>query len=50
MSFWSQFWTWFLLLGLALFAVLAVVVSIGGLVDIRALFKRIREQHRQPPR
>lgn len=45
MSFWASFWTWFLLFGLAVFAGLAVVVTIGGAFDIRALFARIRKQH-----
>jgi len=45
MSFWSQFWMWFLLFGLAVFLGLAVAVSIGGFFDVRAMFKSIREQH-----
>jgi hypothetical protein len=44
MAFWVNFWMWLLLFGLLLFLGLAVVVSIGGLIDIRALFKRVREQ------
>jgi hypothetical protein len=49
MTFWTGFWTWFLLFGLALFFGLAVVVSVGGFFDIRALFKSIRQQHERPP-
>ena len=45
MAFWVNFWTWLLLFGLLLFLGLAVVVSIGGFLDIRALFSRVREQH-----
>ena len=45
MAFWTQFWTWLLLFALVVFLGLAVVVSIGGLLDIRALFKTIRDQH-----
>ena len=45
MSGWAQFWAWFLGFGLVLFFGLAVVVTIGGFFDIRALFKTIREQH-----
>jgi hypothetical protein len=45
MSFWAQFWMWFLVFGLVMFAGLAVAVSIGGFFDVRAMFKRIREQH-----
>jgi hypothetical protein len=47
MSFWPQFWMWVLLFGLAVFCGLAVVVSIGGVFDIRALFRSIRRQHDQ---
>jgi hypothetical protein len=49
MSYWAAFWGWFLLLGLVVFLGLAIVVSIGGFFDIRALFKSIRRQHEQKP-
>ncbi|MFQ5805388.1 MAG: hypothetical protein ACE5I3_02930 [Phycisphaerae bacterium] len=45
MAFWPQFWMWFLLFGLVIFLGLAIAVSVGGLFDVRAMFKRIREQH-----
>ena len=45
MTFWIWFWTIFLLASLALFAVLAVVVSIGGFFDIKRMFERLKEQH-----
>ena len=45
MDGWAQFWTWLFIIGLTLFCGLAVVVSIRGLADIRALFKGVREQH-----
>ncbi len=41
MNAWAHFWTWFLVLGLAVFFGLAIVVTIGGLYDIRALFHRL---------
>ena len=50
MSFWPQFWTWFLIASLALFLGLAIVVSIGGLFDIRALLRNIRDQHERQAR
>lgn len=50
MSVWAGFWTWFLIFALVLFLGLAVVVSIGGLFDIRALFRKIRSQHGEEPR
>lgn len=41
MNFWINLWTLFFLLSLALFGGLAVVVTIGGFFDIRALFKSL---------
>ncbi|HUW58538.1 MAG TPA: hypothetical protein VMZ92_18020 [Planctomycetota bacterium] len=45
MNAWMGFWTGVLIFGIAIFAVLAVVVGIGALFDIRDLFRGIREQH-----
>jgi len=45
MSWWAVFWTWFLVFGLAAFVGLAVVVAIGGLFDIRALFRTLGRRH-----
>ena len=39
MNFWIDFWTVFFFASLAVFAGLAVVVSIGGFFNIRSLFK-----------
>jgi hypothetical protein len=50
MTYWSTFWTWFLIFALAIFLGLAVVVSVGGLFDIRALFRSIRSQHGEESR
>ena len=36
---WAKIWTFFFFLSLAIFAVLAVVVTIGGFFNIRSLFK-----------
>ena len=44
MIFWQILWAAVLVGGLALFAGLAIVVSIGGFFDIRSLFKSIEEQ------
>ena len=44
MSFWIDFWTIFFMASLALFAVVAVVVSIGGFFDIRSLFKSLADR------
>lgn len=44
MTFWIWFWTVFLFASLALFAGLAVVVSVGGFSDILSLFRTIEKQ------
>jgi len=45
---WVKFWSFFFFLSLALFAGLAVVVTIGGFFNIRSLFKSLREQAAAP--
>ena len=47
MKFWIDFWTIFFYASLALFAGLAVVVSIGGFFNIRSLFKSLSERSGQ---
>ncbi len=46
MAFWVPFWGVVLLIGLFIFAIVAVVVGIGGFFDIRSLFESIDRQHR----
>jgi len=41
MNFWIDFWSWFFFLSLAVFAILAVVVSVGGFFNILSLFKTL---------
>jgi hypothetical protein len=45
LEFWILLWKVVLIGGIGLFAVLAVVVTIGGAMDIRRLFKTLREEH-----
>ena len=47
MSFWIDFWTIFFVVSLAVFAVVAVVVSIGGFFDIRSLFRGLADRNSQ---
>ena len=42
MDFWISFWTKFFIVSLILFALLAVVVTIGGFFNIRSLFKNLK--------
>ena len=44
MNFWIDFWTIFFFASLAVFAGLAVVVSIGGFFNIRSLFKSLTDR------
>jgi hypothetical protein len=47
MGFWIFLWKAVLILGVVLFAGMAVWVSIGGLLDIKRLFARIEAGHRK---
>ena len=44
MNFWINFWKYLLFGGLGLFAMLAVLVAIGGFFDARSLFKSLKSQ------
>ena len=45
MNFWITVWTITLILGIGVFAVLAVVVTIGGAFDIVSLLRMLKAQH-----
>jgi hypothetical protein len=47
MAFWITFWGIVLALGLAAFSVLAVVVTVGGFADVKAMFRSIETHHEQ---
>jgi hypothetical protein len=47
MIFWETLWKILLIGGCILFGGMAVVVSIGGLFDIKRLFARIAASHQQ---
>jgi len=44
-EFWIGLWQVVLVAAIALFAALAVVVTIGGAIDVRKLFRTLKEQH-----
>ena len=46
-EFWIGLWKVVLIVGIGLFATLAVVVTIGGAIDVRNLFRTLKEQHTQ---
>ncbi len=46
MNAWISFWSAFLFVTLAAFAVMSIVVAIGGALDIRKLFRRLNERDR----
>jgi hypothetical protein len=43
MEFWIDFWTVVLVGAIGLFALLAVVVTIGGFFDLRRMFRTMAE-------
>ena len=46
MIFWINFWSIFFFVSLAVFAILAVVVTIGGFLNIRSLLKSLASDHK----
>ena len=44
-AFWIILWKTVFFIGVGLFAVLAVAVTIGGFFDIRRLFRSLHERH-----
>ena len=47
MNMWATFWGIVLVLVLTIFAILAVVVAIGGFADVKSLFATIASQHEE---
>ena len=45
MNFWITFWSGLLIASVAVFAVLAIAVTIGGFFDVRSLLRSIDAQH-----
>ena len=45
LDFWTMLWEAVLLGSVGLFAVLVVVVAIGGAVDVARLLRSLREEH-----
>ena len=50
MKGWLVFWQFLLGVSLAVYAILVVLVAVGGFKDIRALFRSLDEQHRKGER
>lgn len=47
LEFWIVLWKAVFIIGIGLFAVLAVGVTVGGARDVRRLLGTLREEHRQ---
>ncbi len=45
MEFWITLWTLVLFGTMAIFTILAIVVTIGGFSDIKALFRTLKQGH-----
>ena len=43
MSFWVNFWTIIFFGAVAIFAVIAVVVAIGGFKDVKTMLQRLKD-------
>jgi L-asparagine transporter-like permease len=48
MEFWSSFWAVTLVVALALFAILAVVVTVRGAQDVKALVRSLAANDESP--
>jgi hypothetical protein len=46
-TFWILLWKVVLVAALAVFACMTVCVTLGGAVDIRRLFERLRQDHQK---
>ena len=44
--FWVYFWTMVLIAAIGIFIALAIAVTIGGVFDLRSMFRTMREHHR----
>ena len=49
MEAWTTFWGAFLIVALSIFAVISIVVSIGGFADVRKLFLDLEKEEEPPP-
>ena len=47
MEFWPTFWSVFLVFGLSVFAVVAVLVTVGGYRDLRRMFAKLEEERQR---
>lgn len=47
LPYWIMLWKAVFIIGIGLFSVLAVVVTIGGARDVRKLLRSLREEHRE---
>lgn len=50
MEFWINFWAVLLVAAMVVFAGLAVVVTVGGFFDIKALFRSMEAKHAEEDR
>lgn len=49
MNSWLMFWQVLLIGAFTLFGLLAIIVAVGGLFDIRTMFRRVDAQHDADP-
>lgn len=46
MDMWATFWGWLLVIVLVVYALLAIVITIGGFFDVREMLSTMNEQHK----
>lgn len=45
---WSIFWKIVFIIGVGMFAILSIVVIIGGAKDVRTLIQRLKKEAKEP--
>ncbi len=48
MSFWVILWKALFIFSIGIFTLLAIVVTIGGAIDIKNLFRTLKEEEKTP--
>ena len=47
MTGWATFWQWVIIVALSTYFGLGVVIAIGGFFDVKKMFRRLNELHRE---
>ena len=47
MDAWTTFWGWLLVIVLGGYAILAIIITIGGFFDVKEMFAMMDDQHKK---